>query len=329
MERACESIRNWLNQTVLSSYINKFPLDVIEHNGAELYDLITYLTGKTPAGKATVTPTTKKNERVQLLYKQYDDLLRLLKENGALLNTIRPEYLLKSYDYNVYSKANAGKSLAPSMIKLSDNKFAYLSTDSWITLFYQIIKIYYLSRLTPKVFKNTPGLPAERPAIPDTFLNDSNFLSVNEALLLKWLEIHHEKVKPGSSKVIKCFDTDLRDGFVLAALLQSYVGINASRNLQLLRFNPQSKDDFIHNAEKIILALEDIGIVTQLTPRDIESPRQREMVMLIYYLFNNLPHYIPKETVEFKCTLRDEVVKHIVLTNPSAKRINYRVKKNA
>jgi len=325
LERACESIRNWLNQNVLTTYISKFPQDIIENNGAQLFELMAYLTGKAPQGKAVLTNITKKLEKVQILFKQYDDFLRMLKENGALLNTIRPEYLLQSYDYNLYSKTNAGKSIVPNMIKLSEGKFAYLSTDSWITLFYQILKIYYLSRLSPKVFRNTPGMPADRPPIPDTFLEGSNFLNPSENLLLKWLELHYEKVRPGHPRVIKNFDQDLKDGHVLAAVIQSYVGVNASRSLQLLRFNPQSKEDYLHNAEKVINALEDIGLVTQLTPRDIETPRQREMVIFCLYLYNNLPHYIPKETVVFSCSLRDEVVKHIVLANPSNKRISYRV----
>lgn len=309
----------------MTTYLSKFPQDVLENNGAQLFELITYLTGKAPPGKAALAGITKKAEKVQILHKQYDDLIRSLKENGALLNTIRPEYLLKSHEYNLYSKANAGSTLLPSMIKLSENKFAYLSTDAWITMFYQILRIYYLSRLTTRVFRNTLGMPAERPTIPDSFLEGSNFLSVSENLLLKWMEIHFEKMRPGNPRVLKNFDEDLRDGQVFSVLIQSYVGANASKALQSMRLNPQVKEDFVYNAERIIMALGDIGLVTHLTAKDLEAPRQREMVIFCLYLYNNLPHYIPKEVIEFKCTLRDEVVKHIVLTNPSAKPINYRV----
>lgn len=327
LERACEGIRAWLNQNVLTSYISKFPQDVIESNGSQLFELIAYLTGKAPTGKFNPNASfSKKLDKVKALYQQYDEIIRSLKVNGALLNNIRPEYLLKSHDYNVYSKANSGITLLPSMVKLSENKFAYLSCDSWITLFYQILKIYYLSRLTPKVFRNTHGMPPEKTTVPENILNDSNFLSVNENLLLKWLEAHYEKMRPGRPRVIKCFDEDLRDGHVLAAVIQSYVGEGTAKSLKLLKPSPQTKEDFMYNAERIMNALEDIGLITMLTAKDLEAPRQREMVIFCYYLYNNLPHYIPKETVEFKCALRDEVIKHIVLNNPSNKPVSYRVR---
>ena len=329
LERACESIKAWLNQNVLTTYINRFPHDVIENNGGQLFELLNFLTGKMPPNKANIKDVTKKLEKVQILHQQYDELIRTLKENGALLNTIRPEYLLKSYDYNLYAKVNAGPSLMPSMIKLSENKFNYLSLDSWITLFYQIVKIYHLNRLTPKVFKNTPGMPIPEKSVTnmgETPMEGSNLLSVSENLLLRWLETHYNKMKPGAPRVLKSFDEDLKDGHVFAAVIQSYVGVNASKALQQLRFGPQNKEEYLFNAEKVITALGDIGLTTQLTARDIESPRQREMVLFTLYLYNNLPHYIPKETIEFRCILREEVIKHIVLNNPSSRPINYRVR---
>jgi hypothetical protein len=70
------------------------------------------------------------------IYKQYDDLIKTLKESGALLNTIRPEFLLKYSEYNFYVKNNPSQYLAPTVGRLNESKFQYLSTDAWITLFY-------------------------------------------------------------------------------------------------------------------------------------------------------------------------------------------------
>lgn len=33
------------------------------------------------------------------------------------------------------------------MLRLSTTKYTYLSNDSWIVLFYQILKVYYLGRI--------------------------------------------------------------------------------------------------------------------------------------------------------------------------------------
>ena len=48
------------------------------------------------------------------------------------------------------------------------NFHMYVSQDSWITLFYQIMKIYYLNRVTPKSFKSLPGVPASAAVIDPT-----------------------------------------------------------------------------------------------------------------------------------------------------------------
>jgi hypothetical protein len=38
-----------------------------------------------------------------------------------------------------------------------------------------------------------------------------------------------------------------------------------------------------------------------------------------------MPYYMPKEVIEFQCVLNDTVIKKIVLSNPSQKRISYSV----
>jgi len=325
LEKACESIKNWLNQNVLNSYISRFPHDIIECNGSQIYDLIQFLTGKTPAGKASLTLITKKAEKIKALHKQYDDLLRVLKENGALLNTIRPEYLLRHADYNSYMKQQDNQFIQPNNIKLTENKFVYLSTDAWITLFYQTLKIYFLGKVSLKTFKATPGMPPEKLMVPDYYLEGSNVIGIPENLLLRWLEVHYEKMRPGIPKRIKNFGEDLRDGHIFSAVIQSYVGNGATRSLGMMRNNLASKEDYIYNANKIINALEELGLQTPFSAKDLESPSQRDMILFTLYMFNNLPHYIPKATIEFSCLLRDTAIKYIELSNPAHKAISYRV----
>ena len=48
----------------------------------------------------------KKIERVEKLHEQYAALLHFLKENGAMLNTILPEYLLSHADICIWLKSN-------------------------------------------------------------------------------------------------------------------------------------------------------------------------------------------------------------------------------
>lgn len=41
----------------------------------------------------------------------------------------------------------------PSLLKINRSLYNYLSIESWITLLYQIFKIYVLTRVNPKNFK--------------------------------------------------------------------------------------------------------------------------------------------------------------------------------
>lgn len=66
----------------------------------------------------------------------YTDLIKNLKEQGAFLNTIRPHYLLSYHDFLTYSRTLNNEFISPMGQKLSENKFNYLSIDSWTTLFY-------------------------------------------------------------------------------------------------------------------------------------------------------------------------------------------------
>lgn len=87
----------------------------------------------------------------------------MLKIEGAQLNHIRPEYLLSFSDLNVYLQnlpAEKSKFYMPSLLKINTGLFNYLSLESWITLLYQIFKIYILARVTVKNFKtHLPTLP--------------------------------------------------------------------------------------------------------------------------------------------------------------------------
>ena len=73
-------------------------------------------------------------------------------------------------------------------------------------------------------------------------------------------------------------------------------------------------------------ALGDIGLQTYLEAQDFVQASAREMITFCLYLYNTLPHYIPKTQIEFACKVKKEVVKHIELANPTNKSISYRVR---
>lgn len=54
------------------------------------------------------------------------------------------------------------------------HSFSYFASDAWLTLIYQILKLYYISRVNLKAIKSVPNLPPERSIVPDSYINNSS-----------------------------------------------------------------------------------------------------------------------------------------------------------
>lgn len=94
-----------MNYNVLTQQIQQYPESVIEHSGLEMFELLTFLTGKVNYPyKANLDQNVKKFDRVSLVYKQFDEMIRIIKIDGGFLNHIRPEYLMNYSDYLAWLK---------------------------------------------------------------------------------------------------------------------------------------------------------------------------------------------------------------------------------
>ena len=81
-----------------------------------------------------------------------------MKVNGAHLNTVRPEYLLNTSDYTKFLKMfPKEENMKPKVV---DKVYPFIAMESWLTIFYQVLRIYYLNRITAKNFKALPGMTA-------------------------------------------------------------------------------------------------------------------------------------------------------------------------
>jgi hypothetical protein len=120
------------------------------------------------------------------------------------------------------------------------------------------------------------------------------------------------------------FDQDLRDGTVFAALIRSHYG--EPQSFKDFKNIPTEKKHFVKNAEKVLSALNEIGITTHIQAEEIYDPSAREVLLFCVQLYQALPHYIPKATIEFPAVLGDEVKKNIELSNPSKQPISYWVR---
>jgi hypothetical protein len=92
--------------------------------------------------------------------------------------------------------------------KVVERVFPYIAMESWLTLFYQVLRIYYLNRITPKNFKTLPGIPQSETAVDQTMAK-SNIYSVAENILLKWMTYHTGLAHPAGGRVLTNFDKDL------------------------------------------------------------------------------------------------------------------------
>lgn len=321
LDKGLEFLTRWMNHHVLPNTITHFPDDFIAQSGAPLYDLIHTLSGKAPPSQAKNSPASAGKDQVALLYKQYEDLLDYLKKYGALLNTVRPEFLLSQHEYSQFLKSTPDKlQLKPKQIQ---HRWPYMSMDSWTTLIYQIIKMFLLNRVTSKNFKTLPGVEGDAGNM-ELWMTSSNIFSSSESILLKWMSYHYSNVYPHTSKKITNFDTDLMDGTVYAAVMQSHVG--PIKSLINFKLNCSTEEQRLFNCEKIIAGLNEIGMTCSFTPQDLARPSSREIVLFCIQLYQGLPHYIPKGKIIFTCPLNEKLEKKLDLSNNSSKTINYWVK---
>ena len=88
----------------------------------------------------------------------------------------------------------------------------------------------------------------------------------------------------------------------------------------------RDKQERLANAQAVIDAMRQLGLDYTPTPKDLISAPARDLVLFCTYLFNAMPGFIPKATVDFEGRLNDKVVKYIELSNPSNKPLTYSVR---
>lgn len=129
---------------------------------------------------------------------------------------------------------------------------------------YQVIKLFYVNRLTPKQLKHVPGMQVTK---QDLAISPSNIYSISEQILLKWMNYH---LRRDASKKVTNFDKDLVDSLVIANLILAHIP-NVKRLTTMYQFCTE-KDHYQHNANNVIGAMKDIGLEYSITVKDILEP---------------------------------------------------------
>ncbi|XP_072178621.1 cilia- and flagella-associated protein 47-like [Diadema setosum] len=314
-----------------------------------VYDLMAHLSGRLvpgiPINQALPADPT---EKVLQLHWQHSTLLTFLRSQGAGVAGIKPEYLFEPQDYQRWMKLQEqvrekkkamqeGKSTVAITIEeepLDETLFESVSKRAWTDLLLQTIKVLVLARITPRQFRGLPcpggvSLPSIN---PDPLC--SNIYSVAERILLSWLNHHYEQQRhkiwsncdkggvPPSRWVVN-FDYDLLDGLVLAAVLAAHVPFLIKTHLQGMYTHPSTAEQCLHNALKVVTAFRFIGLDYDIQAIDITDPNPISLMLLCQHLYQRLPQYMPKTSVEFTGSLHATVARQVRLTNPSNKPLTY------
>lgn len=148
-----KTISSWLLEYGINK-IDNFPEDLVESKGLPFYELIDFLV-KANLEKPKPETISKAADRIDNLIQIHSKMLNFLKENNAHVNTIRPFFLLSQKDLQTYFKINAELHVSPDYYQINESQYKLISIQSWVVLYLQTIKIFFVSRITIKEIRNS------------------------------------------------------------------------------------------------------------------------------------------------------------------------------
>lgn len=292
-----------------------------------IFDLIHHLCGRHVPGIPINSPLPSNlMDKAIHLHWQYSTLLTFLKTQGGMVGSIRAEYLLEPQCYDSWAKQTGQHCYSTSL-------FRQISIRSWTHVLLQLHKIFILNRITQRRYKKLALVDGSKrlDAInPDPLA--SNIYNMSERILLDWLNYHFEKQRheiwstqaPPARWVVN-FSDDLMDGLVLACILGAYAPFLNITYIKMLYTNPNNIQQCLHNAIHIINAIQSLGLEYDIQASDIMNPNPVSLLMLTTFLFDRLPHYMPRSTIEFQGTLHTTIIRQVRLQNPSSKPLYYSI----
>lgn len=333
LEMAAHACCRWAS-SILSLPLSQLhvPESFVQSNGRLIYEIVEFLTGKRAPGRVSrdKMPTghlkTVLKKRAALYCRQYASLLNYLKGMGGMLATVKPWFLLSLEQFLALHTSKDGM-LDAEMASLEDD-WSNVSRDAWTTVILQVQKLFSLQRVTPKVFSTLPLLDQSVLNVAGntaTSSHTNSVYSVGESLILRWLSCHH-RIQNGSTRSITNFESDMRDGLALAAILKAHVPSLGSAGLNAMYKVCQDPEQFNHNALRVIAALRYINLDFGLQVGDIVQPNPCDLLSVCLQLFDCLPAYLAKTSIAFSCSLHESVTKTVEISNPSQKPITYNVR---
>ncbi|XP_077199055.1 cilia- and flagella-associated protein 47 isoform X2 [Paroedura picta] len=305
-----------------------------------IYDMLLHLSGQLlPGISSSQSLPYDPTQRVVQLHWQHSTMITFLKCQGAFFPHVLPEFLLELDDYKRWTKLQTVLKVRTSEPEdnfiLDDCIFEAISKRSWTDVLLQIYKILVLQRVFT-VEVNISSSPEDEEILPKISTDplSSNIYSPSERILLTWMNRHYEKTRkiawkdcpkgdiPPARWIVN-FDRDLQDGLVLAAQVASYCPYLISTHFVNMYTYPNTSEQYLHNCLVLINSFHAINLDIDVLASDICDPNPIMMLMLCVYLYERLPQYLPKKSIEFSGALHATVVRKIHLKNPSIKPLIY------
>eukprot|EP01135_Chromosphaera_perkinsii_P012039 Nk52_evm2s2578 gene=Nk52_evmTU2s2578 len=325
-----------------SHYVFKRPPTVtfpscFRENASFLFDCLSTLTGKKVPGYVNINKELDRQEKMKTSFAQYSTVLTWLKGYGAHLSHVRPEYLLQEEDFHMYLKVQ--KQIGGDEFKLIMDyqkeyyeslatSFSEISYESWLSVSAQIFKLFVINRITPKFYKSLPNAEAELSPLNPLLIGQSNIYSQSEGILLHWINAFFTQSRfcKGNRPPITNFGTDLRDSCAFAALVDAYVPYLVKEQFDNVLLMCNREEEYEANAFVVLRCLREIGFYCPITEKDIITSNSCDMILFCSYLFENLPQYVPQNTIPFEGSLHEKIYRFAQLYNPNAsKQLQYRV----
>ena len=391
----CRVLLKWLNKFVCRKPfdVEKYPDCIVETNGDIVVDCIEQMSGKKIAGlKPPIYEQTPNSSylsgkmlsdgppnaavlRVQAIEKliaKYRTILSFLIRSGALLTHVNPLAMLGCDDYLVALETELRRQendrLTVAMISerkdLGNAEWLSGCKEAWAEVLFQALKVFCLTRVTYKEYKNTPGIIIQEtkedaeirraglalvsnekkkkkadPVPPE--MASSNVYSQAEAVLFAWAGYHirhagslEDSGAAEGAPTNQMFNLDKRlvdldddigtNLFALCQILHSHLPESTKIGGPLSGYTEGEHCTLTNNFERIRTVLLQTRLEFGVSLSELEGSG-RNILLLLFHLFLNIPQLIPRTTIEFRGVLGAPIVKTVELKNPSNKRVTYRV----
>ncbi|CAL8406737.1 unnamed protein product, partial [Arctogadus glacialis] len=297
-------------------------------------DMLRHLSSTQPPGIPLDQSLSRDvGSRTNQLMEQHRAMLAFLRERGALLAHIRPEYLLDTHEFNHWCSLQVEE----REIDYSRVDYESLSKRSWLDVLLQIYKVLVLCRVSGDIdafqaqeVMGQRDVKGHREVIGHQALG-SNVYSSWELHLLAWLNTHYQAMRsrvwstgelPAARWIVN-FDLNLADGLVLAALLAAYCPHMVSSHFHRMYTRSSSLEQILHNNIILVQALCTLSLNIDIQPTDLSDPNPVQMLMLCVHLYEHLPRLRPLRTITFSGELHSTVTKQVRLKSPSSKPLQY------